>query len=529
MSDGRPALVAAPAVVAAGLAFAYVIISPPSVDLAAHLSRAKLFSVQGFGIWNNWWYAGHHIPAYSVLFPPVAAALSPQLAGAIAATGTAVLFAVLAHDTVGPDAWLGASWFGLGAAANLYSGRLSFAFGLLPAAGGLLALTRRHAVSAAALGAITALCSPVAALFAALAGAAHAVAGTGTGGDAGTGAHSLRAAVPGLVFAVACLLPAGALAAAFPEGGTEPFPLGTLAPILVICAATFVLAPREQRALRAGSALYGALCLLAYLIPSALGSNAARLGPLLAGPLAALLWWRRRTMLLAAVAVPLLYLQCHAAVRDVSAVSGEETTSAAYYRPLLGFLATRRGPPFRIEIPFTRSHWEAYEVGPRFPLARGWERQLDVKDNRLFYGDRLTAAAYDRWLHALAVEFVALPDSRLDYSAIRERRLIDGGLRCLRPVFSSRHWRVFAVVAPTPIVTGAATLQTLGPSRLTLHASRPGTAIARVRYTPYWRLDHGCVVADGDFTKLTFERAGRATLEPVFALDRIGSRARRCN
>ena len=51
----------APTLLAAALAAAYVIISPPSDDLAAHLLRAKLFATEGFGIWNNWWYAGHHI------------------------------------------------------------------------------------------------------------------------------------------------------------------------------------------------------------------------------------------------------------------------------------------------------------------------------------------------------------------------------------------------------------------------------------------------------------------------------------
>ena len=50
--------------------------------------------------------------------------------------------------------------------------------------------------------------------------------------------------------------------------------------------------------------------------------------------------------------------------------------------------------PFRIEIPFTRFHWETYVVAPRYPLARGWERQLDIKDNPLFYSGPLTAATY---------------------------------------------------------------------------------------------------------------------------------------
>ena len=69
-----------PTFTSAVIAAAYVIIAPRSEDLAAHLLRAKLFSVEGwFGIWNNWWYAGHNIPGYSVLFPPFAAALIDRL------------------------------------------------------------------------------------------------------------------------------------------------------------------------------------------------------------------------------------------------------------------------------------------------------------------------------------------------------------------------------------------------------------------------------------------------------------------
>ena len=101
-------------------------------------------------------------------------------------------------------------------------------------------------------------------------------------------------------------------------------------------------------------------------------------------------------------------------------------------------------------------------MAPRFPLARGWERQLDIKYNSLFYNGTLTAATYHTWLHKLAVRFVAVSDADLDYSAHEETALIDRGLPYLRLVFRSAHWHVYAVDHPTPIAQGAATLQTLG-------------------------------------------------------------------
>jgi hypothetical protein len=204
-----------------------------------------------------------------------------------------------------------------------------------------------------------------------------------------------------------------------------------------------------------------------------------------------------------------------------------------YYRPLLAFLSresTPPTPPFRIEIPFTRFHWETYEVAPRFPLARGWERQLDEKYNHLFYGGALTPATYDAWLHQLAVRFVALPDASLDFSAKAEGALIRRGLPYLHLVWRSRHWRVYAVENATPIVQGPATLRAIGPDSLTLDARAPGTVLVRVRFTPYWALTggSGCVAPDGGFTRLTLRSAGRVRLVTSFALGRIRATTPRC-
>jgi hypothetical protein len=504
----------APTLLAAALAGIYVVVSPPSLDLAAHMLRAKLFASEGFGIWNDWWYAGHPDVMYSVLFPPVAWALTPQLAAALAATGTAALFEPLARWHFGPSAWLGSLWFAAGTATSLYTGRLTFAFGMLPAVASALALQRRRPSTACALAALTALSSPVAALFAALAGAAVAVGGR---------------RVSGAAVVAAALLPIALLAAAFPEGGIEPFVFSAFWALPLIAIGFAVVTFKREPTLFAGSVLYGLGVTAAYAIPSAVGSNAGRLAELLAGPLAALLLWPRRKALLIAVAVPLLYLQWHAPVRDVTNSGGPAMTSA-YYRPLLSFLARQGGPPFRIEIPFTKYHWEAYAVAPRFALARGWERQLDIEDNHLFYGGRLTPGSYDRWLHDRAVRFVAVADAPLDYSAVAEVTLIDHGLAYLRLVWRSRDWRVYAVANPTPIVQGAASLRALGPNWLLLDARDPGRALVRIRFSPYWSIvqGSGCVAPAGQFTNLTLRRPGVVKVAIRFSLWRIGADSARC-
>ncbi len=513
---------ALPTLVAGVLALAYVLIAPPSADLAAELLRARLFGAEGFGLWSNWWYGGHYTLSYSVLFPVLAWLATPQLVAAIAVTASAAAFEALAYGQFGEDAWLGSVWFGAATVTILLSGRLAFAAGLAPALAAALALRRRAPVLAGALAVLSALLSPVAALFAALAGAATAL-----------GSRSRTEALAGAGVVAAALAPLVVIAVLFGDGGREPFTLSAFWPIpLLAVVALLALAP-EQRTLRAGVLLYALGCAAAYLFVTPVGGNAARLAALLAGPLAALLWWPRRATWLLIAAVPLLYLQWQAAVRDLSAAAGDPSTTAAFYQPLLRFLRAQSGPPFRIEIPFTASHWEAYEVAPQFSLARGWERQLDERDDVLFYGAKLTAGRYEGWLHSLAVRFVALPDVALDYSGAQEAKLIEAGLPYLRPVFSSAQWRVYAVAHPSPVVQGTATLVKLGPDSVTIHAAAPGHSLVRVRWTPYWKLSGpaaggGCVTPAGSFTSITLRHPGTVRLVIAFSLDRIGSHSPRC-
>ena len=139
---------------------------------------------------------------------------------------------------------------------------------------------------------------------------------------------------------------------------------------MLISIARVPVIPQHDRALRAGVALYVIGCLASYAVASPVGSNVTRLAPLFAGPLVALLWWRRRRLALLAVALPLLYLQWQAPVRDVRTADDNREVTFAYFQPMMTYLSRESGvggAPFRIEIPFTLFHWEAYEVAPEFP------------------------------------------------------------------------------------------------------------------------------------------------------------------
>lgn len=508
-----------PALVAALLAAAYMIVAPAGADLPAQLLRVKLFAVQGFGLWNNAWYGGHYLLGYSVLFPPLGWLLGARLVGAVASVGTASAFAALATDVYGDDAWLGATWLGAATVTELLSGRLTFALGLSGAAFTALLLERRQPRWAAVFALATALASPVAGLFVALAGAAVGWWGL---------KRRNRFDIAGGIAAISVqILLLGTAALLFPSGGYQPFAFGTLWPLLAVAALIVALRPGEL--ITAATLLYIAGCLAAYLIHTPVGANAARLGELVAGPVLALVLVPRRAwLLLALVALPLTYLQVHDAITDLE--HGTPDRDAGYYRPLLRFLHAQPGV-WRVEVPATEGHWESYWLAPRVALARGWERQTDIADNRLFYEPDLSAKRYESWLHALAVHYIAVADAPPDYSARAELRLIRGGLAYLHVVRRLPHWTVYAVTGATPMASGDGRVVSIAPSSLRLVIARPGSIELRVRWSPYWQLSgvRGCVAPAGQFTRISAGAAGRARLSMSFSLARVASRVPRCD
>ena len=493
---------------AASLSLAYLALQPKTADLAAQLYRTGLFEREGFSLWDNAWYSGHHVPGYSLLFPPLAAALDPRLAAALAAVAATALFERLSGNR------LAAFSFALGTAALLVSGRLTFLFGVAIGVGALLALTRDRPAVAAGLAVATSLASPVAALFLALCAAATLV-----------GSENHRAAAA--VTTGAALTPVALMSIVFPEGGTFPFVADAFWPPLAATLLLLVLIPQERRELRAGVALYAALLITAFLIPSPIGGNAVRLGALASGAVAVIALLPSRRLALALIAPALLYWQWTTPVDDWRNAARDQSTEPAYYAGMLSFL--ERQGAVRTEIPFTDNHWESEQVASRISLARGWERQLDREENRLFYEGSLTARRYERWLHDNAVTFVALPDAPIDYSAAEEAKLIRGGLSSLREVWRDEHWRVFAVASPAPIARGAV-LTELGADSVTLRATRPGRILLRVRFTPYWKLveGRGCVAPAGRWTAITLKNAGRVRLATSFSASRIRATSPRC-
>jgi len=129
--------------ITAALGLIYVIAAPPSSDLAAAGYRSDLFARAGFTLWDNSWYGGHHLPAYSMLAPALGALLGPQLLGALSMTIATALFAALIDGRFPARATrIAAAWFALGAAISLLANRVPFDLGLALGLGALLLAQR---------------------------------------------------------------------------------------------------------------------------------------------------------------------------------------------------------------------------------------------------------------------------------------------------------------------------------------------------------------------------------------------------
>lgn len=518
----------APTLIAAALAAVYLVLRPRSPDLAAHIFRAELFGREGFTIWNGQWYGGHHTPAYSVLSPPISWLLGPQLMGALSAVTATACFTEAARGHFGARAArFGTIWFGVGSATLLFTNRLPFALGTAFGVAAVLALQRKRRILSPSLAVLCAISSPVAGLFLAMVGLSYALA-------AGTRRLGVRQR-DGLAVAASAFVPPVLLTLAFPEGGYAPYPFSAYLMIPIFAAAFLVVVPRSQRTLRTTTVLYALGSTLALAMPTAMGGNTVRFGALFAGPVLALAvaGRRRRPVIpLAILMAGLAFWQWSPAVRDIYKAVDDPVANASYFDPVREYfrlLPDQR----RVEIPFTFGHWEGAEVASEVPLARGWLRQLDTGHNAIFYKGGLNELTYASWLSENAVRYVALPDVKPDSSSYRERALIERGLPYLSLRATFDHWRIYEVTLPTPIVIpkGHANmvLEQLGSDELLLRVRKPGAALVRVRWTPYWLAKGGCVQREGEWTKVTADKEGFLRLVTRFSPERVVQRGRRCN
>ena len=478
-------------------------------DYPAQLFRVDLVRHVGLTAWNNQWYSGHATPGYGILTPVLGAVFGPFLVGFVSCVVASWAFAVLVVRQWGSDARWGAALFGVGTVVNLAVGRLPFALGLAFGLAGLVYATRRRRHLALLLALLCPLASPIAGLFLAVAGLGWAFGRADFTGGFRRFVASLEKFA--LLIAAVALLPIAVTSIAFPEGGN--YPMGPDDALLIVTTCVAVGWLTTSRAVRAAAILYAVGGLAAFVVPNPAGANVVRLAMFVAGPLLACMLWPRRRRVLLVLGPLLIVWQWWPAAAVVATAGRDPSAQVAYFQPLLSYLATV--PVNRIEIPFTRAHWETNFVANHVALARGWERQLDHKYDEIFYTPQLSSSAYLAWLTDNAVQYVALPDVALDFSGQSEAALLRAGVPGMREVWQSNHWRVWALTATRHLVEGPATLIGATSNSFDLAFSAPGTAILRVHFSPHWTVRGGGCVRETStgWTQIETTVIGRVRLE----------------
>src|SRR5918911_435204 len=106
------------------------LLAPATSDLAAAVFRSDLFDLHGVLIYNAQWYGGHHLPAYSLLSPPLGALFGTRFVGALSTFGAVVAVERIVVPRYGTAGRIGAVLFAITAGSSLLIGRIAFAVGL---------------------------------------------------------------------------------------------------------------------------------------------------------------------------------------------------------------------------------------------------------------------------------------------------------------------------------------------------------------------------------------------------------------
>ncbi|WP_018800373.1 hypothetical protein [Salinispora arenicola] len=531
MRGTRTAAVAA--AVAVVLGGTYLVLPPMGSDLAAQVARADFFAAHGAAAVDLRWYGGVNQFGYSLLSQPVMALLGVRVTGVLALVASAAVFAALLARANVPRPLTGALVGVVTLAGNLVAGRVTYGLGVTFGLAALLALTlppgRLRLTLAAAGALLAAATSPVAGLFVGLAGAALLLS---------------RRYADGLALGAAAALPLGVTTLLFGDGGWMN--ISRTDTLRAMGSSLLVALLVAYRPVRIGALLAAAGVLAAALLHTPVGLNATRLSAMFALPLLAAAatvgknpWstplagkgppgdapharWRTRRigagLSLAVLLAAVFWWQPPVVPADLRSVA-DPSARPTYFAPLRDFLATQHLTG-RVEIPPTRTYREAAALG-EVPLARGWLRQADIDRNPIFFttvpgatgtGVPLTSETYRSWLATNAVQFVAVPDAPLSWVGRAEAELVRGNLPYLREVWSSPHWRVWAVADPTPLVGEPGVLVDTDGATVTFRTDGPATVPVRVRHSRWLTAAGGTVTANGEWSTVTVPRAGVWTL-----------------
>ncbi|MDF9871827.1 MULTISPECIES: DUF2339 domain-containing protein [Streptomyces] len=452
-------------------------------DIAAQDAWAEFVGRHPGTAYNLAWYGGMHPVSYSVVSPYLMSVLGVRTTMMVVGTVSSALTALILVRVPAVRNPLACALAGVFAyLCNALSGRVTFGLGMMFALGAVAAVfcwphrwrykRWAKAVVAAPLAGLATAGSPVAGLFLGVVAAALFL------NKRRPGAYALGLAPVAVVVLSAWL---------FPFSGTQPMALGTLSLPFLYSVFVFFLVPRDWHTVRTAAAVYGAGTLLTYVVDSQIGSNVSRMAMLFAGVvlLAALPYTAPRTRRWYALIVVFAGLNFWIGFKGVDDIV--RTAPAASWNrelaPLVNQLQKAGAERGRVEVVPASSHREASALAPYVNLARGWNRQADMKRNPLFYDDTLDPVNYREWLDRWAVHYVVLPTGMPDSGGEQEAALVEKGQPYLKAVWSDANWKLFRVLDPVPLADPPATVERAGDDELTIRVQTAGRVLIRIPYS----------------------------------------------
>lgn len=475
---------------------AFLIAAPPVGDLFAARARQ---SAAAHGVGLRYWFAwfGGTVPGhYSVLAPMLSKLADVRVLGAIAT----VLIPPLAHLLVrGSARPLVATWVAaVGASFNLWSGRVPFAVGTVLMLVALLFVRRNQRYPAAAIGAVTALVSPVSGVFLIL-------------GIVGVYLHDPRRRATTIATALAsgsCLV---AVALYFGMPGSEGFRLDQA----LLCFATILtmMLARPPAYLQSILVISAVACPLLMVIPNGMGSNFERF-TWLCLPVAIAATARARWPIMVVATGFALGCSIGQSVKDLT-VAANSISDASYYTSLTTELDHTAGlADYRVEVIPDGTHAAAFALLDHAQLARGYETQSDNSLNAVLNSPDLDAVTFKVWLDNNAVGYVVINRETLK-SGPEDRLVRSRTPRYLRLVWSDARWKLYRVSDPSPIAAPPARVVDAGQASLVVETPRPATIAVRIRWSRFLHVTgpgghRGTLRSDGQgWTTLIAPVAGR--------------------
>jgi hypothetical protein len=284
----------------------------------------------------------------------------------------------------------------------------------------------------------------------------------------------------------------------YPQAGSMPMQVWDIALGLAACLAMWLCKP--SAILKRLTVLLALAVVFFTLVNTPVGSNIIRL-PMLFMAAAVTVSATAHRRLISGVLVLCVLWICITSAVDLFRGQGQ-SFEKSFYSPLLAQLPTTGNATNRVEVIDPKTHGPALYVAPLLPIARGWERQVDVTRNPIFYDDSLSADTYRRWLDQMAVKWVALPNVPLDYASDKEGQLVRSKLPYLTEIWANNDWTLFEVTNPTPLADGVFEVQQMGIDSITFSAYAAGEGRIKVAWARGLNLSGvGMTAADGEVTR----------------------------